>query len=67
MSTEATRRIKVLVTRKIKIDPEVNSLGGDNPQVFKPGEVVALYPVQVEHYQRHGCVTRDLPLEALDA
>jgi|GEM_PF-4294465 len=58
------RREKVLVLRTINCDPEVDSLDGPNPVKIKAGEVVALPPVVIAHYQRNKCVTRDLPLEA---
>ncbi|MFW0776242.1 MAG: hypothetical protein ACN2B6_00795 [Rickettsiales bacterium] len=64
MTDERVRGVKVLTLKTIKCDPEVNALDGPNPKKIAKGEVVVLPPLLAEHYQRHKCITKDLPLEA---
>ncbi len=63
MSEERVRGVKVLTLRKICCDPDVNEIDGPNPKMIPKDEVVTLPPILVEHYSRHKCVTRDLPVE----
>lgn len=63
MAEDRIRGVRVLTLKTIKCDPEVNSLDGPNPKKILKGEIVTLPPLLVEHYQRHKCVTRDLPLD----
>ena len=62
MSEERTRRVKCYVLKPIYLDPNQEDFSGDAAKIAK-GQTVLLSNVQYEHYRRHNCVTKDLPLE----
>ncbi len=61
-----SRRVKVYVKSNIYLVPGEEGLSGDQDMVRKipKGKAALISPLQYEHFNRNGCVTKDIPESA---
>lgn len=65
-TSSRSRRIKCFTKKPIYLVPGEADLGGDPKLVKKApaGKAVLLTDLQYQHFQRNGCVTKDVPEDA---